>query len=225
MSRAQVRARLTQPHFEYPGVREMLGAHCEMEEPRSDKTNLYSLMYGLFLWPLRELPSGKLLEIGLGCDQLYGPGASARAWRRWLPNLELWEAEYNEACVEKTRGKMRALGIHPLVGDQGNRTTLNRSVHELEPPGCRVPRLAQGVLPCLRHAAGSTSPAARSTPSLTTARTATATSWRRSTCCGHRCCRAASTLSRTRLRGGPRAGTTRAASRWSSTCCTRGASS
>ena len=47
--RAWARARRTQPHFEYPGVREMLGAHCEMEEPRSDKTNLYSLMYGLVL--------------------------------------------------------------------------------------------------------------------------------------------------------------------------------
>ena len=35
--------------FEYPGVKEMLSAHCEMEEPRSDKTNLYSLMYGLAL--------------------------------------------------------------------------------------------------------------------------------------------------------------------------------
>jgi len=86
---------------------------------------------GLFLWPLRELPSGKMLEIGLGCDQSYGPGASARAWRSWLPNIELWEAEYNGACVEKTRGKMRALGIHPLVGDQANRTTLNRSAAKL----------------------------------------------------------------------------------------------
>ena len=116
----------TPPAYEYAGVKAQLAAHCEMPEPRSDKTAQYSMMYGLFLWPLRELSSGKLLEIGLGCDQGSGPGASARSWRKWLPNLELWEAEYDAACVENNRGKMDKFGINALVGDQSNRTDLRR---------------------------------------------------------------------------------------------------
>ena len=115
---------------QHRGVTEMLAAHCAMEEPRSDKTALYSMMYGTFLWPLRQLPSGKLLEIGLGCDQRYGPGQSARSWKKWFLNLQIWEAEYDAKCVQQTRAKMDALGINTLVGDQGNRTDLKRWLTE-----------------------------------------------------------------------------------------------
>ena len=35
----------------------------------------------------------KMLEIGLGCDMSYGPGASARMLREFLPDAEIWFAE------------------------------------------------------------------------------------------------------------------------------------
>jgi hypothetical protein len=36
-----------------------------------------------------------MLEIGLGCDMQYGPGASATLWRSYFPEADLWFAEYN----------------------------------------------------------------------------------------------------------------------------------
>ena len=54
----------------------------------------YQLMYGIFLAPLRmRTYPVKLLEIGLGCDVSYGPGASALFWRQLLPYAKIWEAD------------------------------------------------------------------------------------------------------------------------------------
>ena len=52
----------------------------------SDKfrEHTYETMYGLFLAPLQSQPRVKMLEVGLGCDMTYGPGASASLWRRLL---------------------------------------------------------------------------------------------------------------------------------------------
>ena len=60
--------------------------------PVTDKVapHEYQLMYGMLLLPLRERPTPpKLLEIGLGCDQRYGPGASVALWQRLFPGVEL----------------------------------------------------------------------------------------------------------------------------------------
>ena len=43
-----------------------------------------------------------MLEIGLGCDMKYGPGASYQLWKTILTEQdELWEAEVDRKCVEK----------------------------------------------------------------------------------------------------------------------------
>ena len=115
----------------YGGIQAVKTAACGMEQPSNKFDGAgYELMYGLFMWPLRRLQKMKMLEIGLGCNMGYGPGASARTWREVLPNAELWEAEFDHECVDKNRQRLDALGIHALVGDQGNRTTLHRWVSE-----------------------------------------------------------------------------------------------
>jgi spermidine synthase len=67
----------------------------------------------------------KVLEIGLGCDMNYGPGASAHLWRKYLPAAEIWFAEHDEACVSKHRETLKAIGIEGvLVGDQSDKKVL-----------------------------------------------------------------------------------------------------
>jgi len=100
----------------------------------SDKfvQHTYQTMYGIFLMPWRTSEKGpKLLEIGLGCDMGYGPGASVQAWQAILPTVELWEAEYNEACVNVSRqnGKLSD-DVHTVTGDQGNPIVVDRWVQE-----------------------------------------------------------------------------------------------
>lgn len=81
----------------------------------------YHNMYGYFLLPLAAAnPTFKFLEIGLGCDMLYGAGASIPLWKKLFPKAELWEAEYDEKCVEEALKKNQLDGIHTLVGDQGD---------------------------------------------------------------------------------------------------------
>ena len=45
----------------------------------------------------------KMLEIGLGCDMNYEPGASVALWKKLFPQAELWEAEYDAKCVEQAK--------------------------------------------------------------------------------------------------------------------------
>jgi len=93
-------------------------------KPLSDKfsDHHYQTMYSLMLqqWHGSEV-GPKFLEIGLGCDMTYGPGASVAAWQTLLPNVDLWEAEYNEACVEQSikTGNFPE-SVKAVTGDQGN---------------------------------------------------------------------------------------------------------
>ena len=43
----------------------------------------------------------KMLEIGLGCDMGYGPGASVAVFKKLFPTAELWEAEFSALAVLK----------------------------------------------------------------------------------------------------------------------------
>ena len=53
-------------------------------------------MYGKFLLPYyQRKPNMKMLEIGLGCNMNYGPGASLALHKKLFPKAELWEAEYD----------------------------------------------------------------------------------------------------------------------------------
>jgi len=96
-------------------------------QPVTDKvtTHTYEIMYGKFLLPYyQQNPTMKMLEIGLGCDMNYEPGASVALYRKLFPQAELWEAEYDAVCVEKHRhGELK--GINLLVGDQGKAATLD----------------------------------------------------------------------------------------------------
>lgn len=101
------------------------------QDPVTDKvtTHHYQLMYGMYLGPIRHLPV-KMLEIGLGCDMNYGPGASTKVWQKWLPRAEIWQAELNGDCVDKARNLHMLDEIKTLVGDQGNPEDLKRWIEE-----------------------------------------------------------------------------------------------
>lgn len=65
-------------------------------------------------------PAAKMFEIGLGCGMGYGPGASVMFWKSLFPNVTLWEADYNAACVVDSKAKGFLEGIKVVTGDQGN---------------------------------------------------------------------------------------------------------
>jgi hypothetical protein len=80
----------------------------------------------MYLIPLMRANKGaKLFEIGLGCGMSYGPGASVALWETLFPNAELWEAEYDAACVSKGQANGLLAGIHTVTGDQGDPATVH----------------------------------------------------------------------------------------------------
>jgi hypothetical protein len=90
----------------------------------SDKINHgYAPMYGTFLGR-RRTEKLKFLEIGLGCDMSYGPGASLALWKEYLPSSELWFAEFDAKCVQRGSAEGMFEGVNIVVGDQGNRSVL-----------------------------------------------------------------------------------------------------
>ena len=102
-----------------------LGARSATTSPTDKVTqHAYETMYGLFLMPLRHARDVRMLEIGLGCNMGYGPGASVSVWQRLLPDAELWEAEFDAECVEAARAKGQLEGVRTLTGDQGDAATL-----------------------------------------------------------------------------------------------------
>lgn len=122
-----------------PGPEHLLERVKERTGQISDKfdgvTHTYYTMYGIFLdGYIRHRhsigSSVKMLEIGLGCDMIYGPGISARTWRHLYPNptkMEIWFAEYDADCVNKpsVQDELKSLHIQAVTGDQGNITTLH----------------------------------------------------------------------------------------------------
>ena len=100
--------------------------------PTTDKIGVtsehsYHNMYSIFLLPYAAThPQFKFLEIGLGCNMDYGPGASVAVWKHLFPEAELWEAEYVADCVHKAQERGQLDGIHTLVGDQADIPTLLR---------------------------------------------------------------------------------------------------
>lgn len=100
--------------------------------PVTDKvtTHSYEIMYGKFLMPYYHLhPNMKMLEIGLGCNMKYGPGASVALWKKIFPQAELWEAEFDAECVNQNKDDMLK-DINVVTGDQGNNTDLDRWIAE-----------------------------------------------------------------------------------------------
>lgn len=108
-------------------------------EKVTDKVNghSYQKMYGMILLPQIEkfaLNKKKLkfLEIGLGCGMYYGPGASVKVWKKMFEgrDVDMWEAEYDEACVKKAKEEGKLQGMNVLTGDQADPAVLKRWVQE-----------------------------------------------------------------------------------------------
>ena len=79
----------------------------------------------MFLMPLRHAKHKvRLMEIGLGCDMRYGPGASVALWKQLLPDAELIEAEFDAACVARAKARGHLDGLQVVTGDQGDARTL-----------------------------------------------------------------------------------------------------
>jgi hypothetical protein len=100
--------------------------------PTTDKVtdHSYQEMHGTFTRIYRG-KSIKMLEIGLGCGMLYGPGASAQLWRKWLgKDAEIWFAEYNKECAEKHHDKLVHLNISAVTGDQADLKVLDEWLQE-----------------------------------------------------------------------------------------------
>ena len=72
----------------------------------------------------------KMLEIGLGCNMRYGPGASVALYRILFPEADKWEAEYDGDCVKKSREQGHLNDFNVLVGDQGDIPTLDKWIEE-----------------------------------------------------------------------------------------------
>jgi len=95
--------------------------------PITDKvtTHSYQIMYGIFLNSMRGKKI-KFLEIGLGCNMGYGPGASAQLWKTYLhKDSEIWFADYDDLCVQKYSEQLKNMNIKTLIGSQDNIETLN----------------------------------------------------------------------------------------------------
>lgn len=84
-------------------------------------------MYEKYLSPLRLQPL-KMLEIGLGCDMAYGPGASYYTWLEYLPKVDLYYIEYNALCAEKWASATTGATI--FTGDQADVAFLEKFLKE-----------------------------------------------------------------------------------------------
>jgi len=94
--------------------------------PTTDKvtTHSYHIMYGIFL-NLMKHHKIKFLEIGLGCDMFYGPGASSRLWNAYLhKDSEIWMADIDKTCVQKYSEQLKESNIKTLIGSQDSIETL-----------------------------------------------------------------------------------------------------
>merc|ERR1719361_1387093 len=96
-------------------ISEMLCNRSVMQELPS--TRMTDMMRVSMPWRSSQQPP-KMFEIGLGCNMEYGPGASVQAWKTVLPKAELWEAEYDEKCVNKSREEGQLNGVSTVTGDQ-----------------------------------------------------------------------------------------------------------
>lgn len=74
----------------------------------------------------------KFLEIGLGCNMWYGPGASVSLWKMIFrdKDVELWEAEVNSTCVEQAIKRNQLGGVLVVTGDQANPKVLQAWIME-----------------------------------------------------------------------------------------------
>ena len=97
--------------------------------PVTDKiAHGYGRLYERYFTPSVQSSRPKLLEIGLGCDMGYGPGASAKVWTALLPGADIWFAERDAACVAKYWSE--EVGWRFVTGDQASERDLEQWVEQ-----------------------------------------------------------------------------------------------
>ncbi|KPI43467.1 8-demethyl-8-alpha-L-rhamnosyl tetracenomycin-C 2'-O-methyltransferase [Cyphellophora attinorum] len=89
----------------------------------TDKVSMHSYqeMYQKYFPAIRGKRL-KMLEIGLGCDMGYGPGASYYTWLEYFPNVDLYYMEFDAACAKEWAHK--TTGATVTTGDQGDPAVL-----------------------------------------------------------------------------------------------------
>lgn len=97
----------------------------------------YHKMYGAILLPMIEKfnyakKKLKFLEIGLGCDMVYGPGVSIKFWKQLFEgrDVDLWEAEFDAECVAKAREQGMLEGFSTVTGDQADPGVLKKWIEQ-----------------------------------------------------------------------------------------------
>jgi len=99
--------------------------------PITDKVTAhhYEVMYDkYFTVDVQKRKGLRFLEIGLGCDMRYGPGASATLWPKLFPGASIWLAEYDAKCVDRYWNS--TLLWRPLKGDQADPDTLKKWIDD-----------------------------------------------------------------------------------------------
>lgn len=92
--------------------------------PVSDKlfAHHFDVLYDVYFNAQVQQKRTKLLEIGLGCNMDYGPGASSKIWTQLFPFGEIWFAEFSEECTKKFWKP--SLGWKFVTGDQADPSVL-----------------------------------------------------------------------------------------------------
>ncbi|KAL6891995.1 hypothetical protein GGI43DRAFT_387232 [Trichoderma evansii] len=80
-------------------------------------THKYQFMYDKYLLGIRD-GQLKVLEIGLGCNMDYGPGASYYTWLEYFSHVNLYFIEYDGQCANKYQDK--TANAHVFIGDQAD---------------------------------------------------------------------------------------------------------
>lgn len=82
----------------------------------------YYNFYGKFLGPIRN-EQLEVLEIGLGCGMIYGPGKSLLAWKEYLPNSKISILEKNQTCALSFKNQTKNL----FIGSQSDPDILKKT--------------------------------------------------------------------------------------------------
>lgn len=99
-------------------------------EKGTDKVAMHTYQdtYERYLPARRRGRKVKLLELGLGCDAGYGPGASYYTWLEYFPSVELYFIEADAECAGRWRAEMADATV--VEGDPGDRAFLEGFLRE-----------------------------------------------------------------------------------------------
>jgi len=89
----------------------------------------YHHLYGKHLPKWSHRNQGAFLEIGLGCNMKYGPGASGLIWPQMFDHV--FFIEYDEECVTKHSKMIHEAGYEVKVGDQADVVFLEKVKYEI----------------------------------------------------------------------------------------------